>query len=601
MKNQFVQRGSEKQSTKATVRLAVDGGNGISVAPPNYGIGFVDQAPTRMAAQHAALFQPDDAESDRSSRHGKAAPFVETLQMKAGSAPAQSRIDRLPATNDTGLPDSLKSGIESLSGVSLDGVSVHYNSSEPSRLNALAYTQGRNIYLAPGQERHLPHEAWHVVQQTQGRVRPTTQMKDRVSINDDKGLEHEADAMGARALSAAHQVMPVEKLNDGGASQVGSGDTIQRMNLEQTGWITSLVPDRAKRSVVGDGRQVNIYMDPMSIKVGNRLEALQKLATRNAFIGKKVDEKAEEVWGIGDSNEKWTKKSSPLNQKGLQSVDPFFYEGLAKWGSNENGYGEEFVGFLFQHAAAYTGYVEAILDTSNPGAQGVPTMYDAYNEPGLRGTVTADRNLKFSNIHAAEGGIARTNLLALSERGGEEQHLDAYTKIAGEGARWQCVRNHASKLTNTSRFFTIGYTKGKAWTVTFKSLWLGWRDYFDKKYDISDRTVADKLKSTNLGKEVLVSQLDAGDYDLDSSRSFALPFNCFPAGAKAKDYYYTQAKHPRQVLYVSWGALWDNWYTVFGGQYGITNQQVADAVWDGRLQSNWAWKDKINNSYYNLD
>ena len=45
----------------------------------------------------------------------------------------------------------------------------------------------------------MPHEAWHVVQQKQGRVKATTQLKGE-AINDDPGLEHEADVMGARAL-----------------------------------------------------------------------------------------------------------------------------------------------------------------------------------------------------------------------------------------------------------------------------------------------------------------------------------------------------------------------------------------------------------------
>jgi hypothetical protein len=64
-----------------------------------------------------------------------------------------------PPANDTGLPDRLKSGIESLSGLSLDNVRVHYRSPRPARIDALAYTQGAEIHLAPGQERHLPHEA----------------------------------------------------------------------------------------------------------------------------------------------------------------------------------------------------------------------------------------------------------------------------------------------------------------------------------------------------------------------------------------------------------------------------------------------------------
>ncbi len=124
----------------------------------------------------------------------------------ANHATAQRQADA-PAcascANQTGLPDQLKAGVEALSGISLDNVRVHYNSAQPAQLNALAYAQGRDIHLAPGQERHLPHEAWHIVQQAQGRVRPTMQMKHGVPVNDDAGLEHEADVMGARASDAA--------------------------------------------------------------------------------------------------------------------------------------------------------------------------------------------------------------------------------------------------------------------------------------------------------------------------------------------------------------------------------------------------------------
>lgn len=103
-------------------------------------------------------------------------------------------------SNNTGLPNQLKSGIENLSGRSMDDVKVHYNSSKPAQLNAHAYAQGNQIYLGPGQQKHLPHEAWHVVQQKQGRVKPTMQMKSKVNINDDMGLEREADMMGTKAL-----------------------------------------------------------------------------------------------------------------------------------------------------------------------------------------------------------------------------------------------------------------------------------------------------------------------------------------------------------------------------------------------------------------
>ncbi|MDH4745551.1 DUF4157 domain-containing protein [Sphingomonas sp. CBMAI 2297] len=103
--------------------------------------------------------------------------------------------------NRTGLPNGLKHGIETLSGISLDDVRVHRNSSRPAQLKAHAYAQGSDIHLAPGKERHLPHEAWHIVQQKQGRVGPTARAGN-LPVNDDLALEGEADRMGAQAARA---------------------------------------------------------------------------------------------------------------------------------------------------------------------------------------------------------------------------------------------------------------------------------------------------------------------------------------------------------------------------------------------------------------
>lgn len=108
--------------------------------------------------------------------------------------------------NKTGLPDQLKIGIEDLGGMSVDDVRVHANSSEPGKVQAHAFAQGKDIHVAPGQEQHLPHEAWHVVQQAQGRVRPTTQLAG-IAINDDPGLETEADVMGQKALQMGKRTL----------------------------------------------------------------------------------------------------------------------------------------------------------------------------------------------------------------------------------------------------------------------------------------------------------------------------------------------------------------------------------------------------------
>ncbi|MDE6032250.1 MAG: DUF4157 domain-containing protein, partial [Oscillospiraceae bacterium] len=113
-----------------------------------------------------------------------------------------SLIQKLNRTkeNKTGLPDRLKEGIESMSGFCLDDVRVHFNSEKPAQLQAYAYTQGLNIYVAPGQEKHLPHEAWHTVQQMQGRVKSNYEIN-HIGINDNAGLEREATVMGRRAAN----------------------------------------------------------------------------------------------------------------------------------------------------------------------------------------------------------------------------------------------------------------------------------------------------------------------------------------------------------------------------------------------------------------
>lgn len=107
-----------------------------------------------------------------------------------------------PEPNRTGMPDSLKAGVESMSGMDMSDVRVHRNSPEPRQINALAYAQGNDIHLGPGQEKHMPHEAWHLVQQRQGRVQATTDVGG-TPVNDDAGLEREADVMGQRAASMA--------------------------------------------------------------------------------------------------------------------------------------------------------------------------------------------------------------------------------------------------------------------------------------------------------------------------------------------------------------------------------------------------------------
>ncbi len=152
--------------------------------------------------------EKEKAENKKSPIYARTRQTI-SVQRQIGPAPSNA-MQKMPSTakgeavvqkkaNRTGMPDSLKNRIENLSGYSMDDVRVHYNSEKPAQIHALAYTQGTDIHISPGQEKHLPHEAWHVVQQKQKRVAPTLEFMG-ARINDNQSLEHEADIMGSIAL-----------------------------------------------------------------------------------------------------------------------------------------------------------------------------------------------------------------------------------------------------------------------------------------------------------------------------------------------------------------------------------------------------------------
>jgi hypothetical protein len=167
-----------------------------------------------------------------------------------GRAAGPQPIQRGAKFNGTGLPDGLKAGVEALSGISLEGVKVHYNSAKPARLHALAYAQGTDVHLAPGQEGHLPHEAWHVVQQAQGRVR-SMQMKGGVPINDDASLEREAEVMGSRAAAAAKLKLDPEPLDPNQRRVVPAGLVVQRFTVAYTAIDMDIPPLGAPAGAAG--------------------------------------------------------------------------------------------------------------------------------------------------------------------------------------------------------------------------------------------------------------------------------------------------------------------------------------------------------------
>ena len=191
-------------------------------------------APPRSGA---AGRKPADR-SRRAAAPTRAVPAARQAGERAGSQPAAPRPDPSAPAGAGALPERLRTVIEAMSGFSLADVVVHRNSAEPARLHAAAFTRGNRIHLGPGQERHLPHEAWHAVQQKQGRVSATRQFKG-AALNDESTLEREADAIGARAAAMSAGAAPAAAGPGSASLAVGQGaEVVQRTAWELTdgGW-----------------------------------------------------------------------------------------------------------------------------------------------------------------------------------------------------------------------------------------------------------------------------------------------------------------------------------------------------------------------------
>ncbi len=180
--------------------------------------------------------------------------------------------------------------------MALDGVRVHYDSPSPARVGALAYTQGTEIFVSPGQERHLPHEAWHVVQQAQGRVRPSMQLR-RLPVNDDVALEREADVMSAKAMRAT-RITPFAA-SSARTPRVGRA-VVQRMSIkdafdavEQNGisleWYQRVVVPALSTIARKSGQTYDQYLAPLNgpqfLQAVRELETSVKQEPDESFLG----------------------------------------------------------------------------------------------------------------------------------------------------------------------------------------------------------------------------------------------------------------------------------------------------------------------------
>ena len=414
----------------------------------------------------------------------------ESLQRKADMANNVAQRAEAPRPNNTGMPDNLKAGIESLSGFSMDNVRVHYNSSKPATVQALAYTQGTDIHVAPGQEKCLPHEAWHVAQQMAGRVSPTTNING-MPVNDNAALEHEADVMGEKAVTQRKEKMCIK------SDKSLNIYSVQRMpNLSELSDYGIFTPSRppSPLTTTPDGTLTNnstieritpvcgtTSSDNSSIK---KVKALQEIAAEAGRLGGLSLKPNEHFYAIIPAI--YTTRRSNNNVI-LKLKYDFRAKGVSRKGTAMD-------------VAGGPGYIVDVSKTKKGSSTNWRNAVMVWGE--------TTNNNEYSNEHEKFPESKQSILADTYRKGPDDKYRygedefkgsipDAYTKLAGEGARFLCVRNNMQNL-NDSTVFWFGDCG-----VKFSDLCKSWGWSFNKKFDITNDEIRNALQGKKIKENIL--------------------------------------------------------------------------------------------------
>lgn len=155
--------------------------------------------------ESAALVQQETEQRQYAEKPGQNPPPF--------TPPAEPPMD--PEQNGSGANAGagLMAKMEASFGTTFDDVKLHVDSPEAQAIQAKAFARGNEVHFAPGQfnphsqggQELMGHELAHIVQQRQGRVQANATHAKGLAVNDDRGLEGEADQMG-RLAAAGQQV-----------------------------------------------------------------------------------------------------------------------------------------------------------------------------------------------------------------------------------------------------------------------------------------------------------------------------------------------------------------------------------------------------------
>jgi|GEM_PF-3083143 len=276
-------------------------------------------------------------------------------------------------------------------------------------------------------------------------------------------------------------------------------------------------------TISGQGSgDVNIYEISLGTK-DTRKEAIEIVADKAATIGAVKKDLTNNDWKAVRKEKLvksfplgWTKKPDKLNKDVESTVDPFVFRAKSKHkeetGSTST---ERELEMDYQMADFLEGYVIRIKDGARESNIVVKNPVE-HQSSSVTGSTTTYSQSHYENVTSGLTGILSDTEHGTKTKEESEKSWDAYTKLAGEGARFHCVKAHINNIQDDSLFYTEKDTT-TVYAISFVTLWKKWQNIFGSKYNIPDIDVKTAITTgglVGLRQEVLKTALKTKDYNL---------------------------------------------------------------------------------------
>lgn len=166
---------------------------------------------------------------------------------------------------------------------------------------------------------------------------------------------------------------------------------------------------------------------------------------------------------------------------GINNIDPFQIQVKTKYPINPP---QNELVLHYQFSRESYGYIVRVEKDGN-------TFRMANERYGI------DDNTYYSSAHAACQGTvldAAKNTTSDPLGQGNPAVIDAITKLGGEGARWQCVRDHADTIKDSTIIYTMKDDGSGYMCITFEKLWKSWKSLFNYDFNIDNDRLKEVLK-----------------------------------------------------------------------------------------------------------